>query len=135
MTTLGTDISTPSAADGQLGLDMYLRTISEEECLVQAFARRLTTPRGTLYRHPTYGYDVRQHANDDPDDADLAEVERAVAEECRADERVDDAACVASFVDDTLTLTVTVRVLTGQTFRFILAVGQVTVSLLRMESL
>ncbi|MDO9016683.1 MAG: hypothetical protein Q8S73_37885 [Deltaproteobacteria bacterium] len=135
MTSLGTDISTPIGADGQIGLDPYLRVVSELECLAQALARRLVTPRGSLYRHPLYGYDVRQWLNADLDDADLAEIERASAEELRADERVDDVAVVASFADEALSLVITVRALTGQTFRFILAVGQVTVALLRLESL
>jgi hypothetical protein len=135
VSSLGIDISTPIGADGQLGLDPYLRTVSEAECFVQALARRLITPRGSLYRHPQWGYDVRQWLNADLDDADLPDIERGAAEELRADERVDDAAVVATFADETLSLAITVRAITGQTFRFILAVGQVTVALLNIEAL
>ncbi|MDB4929454.1 MAG: hypothetical protein JWM10_1938 [Myxococcaceae bacterium] len=132
---LGTDISTPAGADGQLGLDPYLRTVGGLEALAQALARRLVTPRGTLYRHPTYGHDVRQYLNDDLDEGDLSDIEAAVAAELGADERVDEAACLATFADETLRLAVTVRPVTGRAFRFVLAVGAVTVALLTVEAL
>lgn len=125
--SLGVDIGTPSASD----LDPYFGLVREGRCLVEAIARRLLTPRGSLFYAPSYGYDLRQHVNSDLDTADLREVERAAAEECRADERVDDVQLQASVTDDRLTLSGWVTAITGQTFRLVLAVSEVTVVILR----
>src|SRR4051812_18911277 len=124
---LGTDIAT----SGAMGLDPYFTLVSGGRCFVEAFARRLVTPRGSLLNYPAYGYDLRQWVNAELDTVDLREIERAAAEECRADERVDDVALEASFSDDRLSLTGTVRAITGKTFRMTLAVSDVTVILLR----
>lgn len=126
-TSLGIDIATPGAAD----LDPYFGLVSEGRCLVEALARRLVTPRGSLFYAPGYGYDLRQWVNDDLDVGDLREIERAAAEECRADERVDDAYIDATFSDDRLSLVGTVTTVSGRVFRLSLAVSDVTVILLR----
>lgn len=126
-TSLGIDIATPGAAD----LDPYFGLVSEGRCLVEALARRLVTPRGSLFYAPQYGYDLRQWINADLDAGDLREIERAAAEECRADERVDDAALEATFSDDRLTITGVVYAVTGRTYRLTLAVSEVSVILLR----
>lgn len=126
-TSLGIDIGTPGAAD----LDPYFGLVREGRCLVEALARRLVTPRGSLLNYPSYGYDLRQWVNAELDTGDLREIERAAAEECRADERVDEVQLEAAFSDDRLTLTGTVTAITGQTFRLSLAVSEVTVILLR----
>jgi len=125
--SLGTDIGTPGAAD----LDPYFGLVREGRCLVEAIARRLVTPRGSLFYAPSYGYDLRQGVNSDLDPADLREIEHAAAEECRADERVDDVQLTAAFSDDRLTLSGWVTAITGQTFRLTLAVSDVTVIILR----
>ena len=126
-TSLGVDIGTPGAAD----LDPYFGLVREGRCLVEALARRLVTPRGSLLNYPRYGYDLRQWINAELDASDLREIERAAAEECRADERVDEVQLEAAFSDDRLTLTGTVTAITGQTFRLTLAVSEVTVIILR----
>ena len=126
-TSLGIDIATPGAAD----IDPYFGLVSEGRCLVEALARRLVTPRGSLLNFPAYGYDVRQWVNADLDAGDLRGIERDAAEECRADERVDDAALEATFSDDRLTLTGVIYAVTGRVYRMTLAVSDVTVILLR----
>lgn len=126
-TSLGVDIATPGAAD----LDPYFSLVSEGRALVEALARRLVTPRGSLLNYPTYGYDLRQWVNADLDVADLREIERAAAEECRADERVDDVQLAATFADDRLSLTGTIYTVDGRVYRLSLAVSDVTVILLR----
>lgn len=124
---LGTDISTPGAAD----LDPYFGLVSGGRCLCEALARRLVTPRGSLLNFPSYGYDLRQWVNDDLDAADLCAIEVAAAEECRADERVNDVQLAATFADDRLSLAGTVTSVTGKTFRMVLAISAVSVVLLR----
>lgn len=126
-TSLGIDIATPGAAD----LDPYFGLVREGRCLVEAVARRLVTPRGALLNAPTYGYDLRQWVNADLDASDLREIERAAAEECRADERVDDVQLAASFADDRLSLAGTITAVTGRVYKLSLAVSDVTVILLR----
>lgn len=126
-TSLGIDIATPGAAD----LDPYFSLVSEGRCLCEALARRLVTPRGSLLNSPGCGYDLRQWVNADLDAGDLREIERAAAEECRADERVDDAYIDATFSDDRLSIVGTVTTVSGRVFRLSLAVSDVTVILLR----
>ena len=84
MGSLGVSINTPFGAGGP-GLDPYMGLVSEGTAYMQAIVRRWTTPRGTLYRHPDYGYDVRQWLNDGLDEADLPTIESALAEEAMAD--------------------------------------------------
>ncbi|TAK26708.1 MAG: hypothetical protein EPO40_19510 [Myxococcaceae bacterium] len=127
MTSLGIDIGTPGASD----LDPFFGLVREGRCLVEALARRLVTPRGSLLNYPAYGYDLRQWVNAELDASDLREIEQAAAEECRADERVDEVQLTAAFSDDRLTLTGWVTAITGQTFRLTLAVSEVTVIILR----
>lgn len=135
MTSLGIDIATPASAAGTPGLDPYLSLAREGTAYTQAIVRRWTTPRGSLYRHPEYGHDVRQYLNDDLDEADLPDIESALAEEARADERTDDAQVSVTFADDTLTVTARLTTITGQTFRLVLAVGEVSTAVLYAEAL
>lgn len=126
-TSLGIDLATPGAAD----IDPYFSLVTEGRCLCEALARRLVTPRGALLNSPGYGYDLRQWVGSDLDTGDLREIEREAAEECRADERVDDAYVDATFSDDRLSIVGTVTTVSGRVFRLSLAVGEVSVILLR----
>lgn len=135
MASLGIDISTPVQGSGEVGLDPYFSLASEGTAYVQAIARRWVTPRGSLYRHPEYGHDVRQYLNDDLDAGDLPGIESALAEEARADERTDDASVSVAFADGTLTVTGLLATITGQTFRLVLAVGEVSTTVLYAEAL
>lgn len=134
MISLGIDINTPAGAGG-CALDPYFGLAREGTAYTQAIIRRWTTPRGSLYRHPEYGYDVRQWLNDDLDDADLPTIESALAEEAQADERTDSAQVSVTFADDVLTVTALLYAITGQAFRLVLAVGEVNTTVLYAEAL
>jgi phage baseplate assembly protein W len=85
---LGTDLSTPDGSD----LDPMGGVVSGRRALGQAIARRLSTPRGSLLDDATYGYDLRSLVGEALRPGDLAAVSAEIVDQCRADERVDDAA-------------------------------------------
>lgn len=135
MAELGTDISTPAGTDGLPGMDPAFRTVSGRTALAQALLRRLTTPRGSLVGDAGYGCDVRAWANDALSPGDLRRLEARVADELRADERVDDVAVVVTFAADVLRIVVRVRPVDGSApLRLTLAVSTVTAELLSAEA-
>jgi len=132
---LGTDISTPAGTDGLPGLDPAFRVVSGRTALAQALLRRLTTPRGSLVGDAGYGHDVRAWANDTLDAGALRRIEARVADELRADERVDDVAVVATFAAEVLRIVARVRPVDGSApLRLTLAVSTVTAELLSAEA-
>ncbi len=135
MADLGTDISTPAGSDGLPGLDPAFRVVSGRTALAQALLRRLTTPRGSLVGDAGYGCDVRGWASDSLSPGDLRRLEARVADEIRADERVDDVAVTATFALEVLRIVARVRVVDGSTpLRLTLAVSAVTAELLSVEA-
>ncbi len=71
--------------------------VTGRTCLIQAVARRIITPRGTLIDDPNYGFDLTQYVNDDIDGADLIRIQDGVRAECLKDERVSDAEVTLTF--------------------------------------
>lgn len=135
MADLGTDTSTPAGSDGLPGLDPAFRVVSGRTALAQALLRRLTTPRGTLVGDTGYGCDVRAWANDTLSAGDLRRLEARVADELRADERVDDVAVVVTFAAEVLRIVARVRPVDGSTsLRLTLAVSAITAELLSAEA-
>lgn len=82
---LGIDVST--FVDGDL--DPTFALITGPRVVAEAIARRLTTPRGGLPRHPGYGTDLRRWVNVALTPARRAAVRSAVAGEASADPRVE----------------------------------------------
>lgn len=135
MAELSTDISTPAGTDGLPGMDPAFRVVSGRTALAQGLLRRLTTQRGTLVGDAGYGCDVRAWANDTLDAGALRRIEARVADELRADERVDDVAAVATFAAEVLRIVVRVRPVDGSApLRLTLAVSTVTAELLSAEA-
>ena len=126
---LGTDISTPSAAD----LDPSLGLVSGLRGLGEALARRLCTPRGGLLDDPGYGTDVRSWLNSSLDTRALQTIAVLVREELLQDERVEDASVTVAYTAPRLTITAQVRSSAGP-LTLVLAVSAVTVDLLRVEA-
>lgn len=125
----GTDIHTPNAMD----LDPAFSFVAGLQALGEALARRCVTARGSLEGDPSYGYDVRQHLNDDA--PDVATIGAAVTEELGKDERVDAVTASVKFdsVAELLTITATGFASTVGPFRLVIAIDAVTVALLDME--
>jgi hypothetical protein len=109
---------------GILDLSPDLRTVHGREALIEALARRLTTPRGGLWYDPSYGHDVRQYVNAP------SLVESQVSAECLKDERVLDAEVTVLSVGEELRISVEITDARGP-FTLTLVVTQVTVELLR----
>lgn len=129
MADLGTDISCVE------GLDPAFTVVSGTTALSQAIARRLITPRGSLFYDEDYGLDLRAYLN-----ADIAtatsfgyQLGAQIEAECLKDERV--ATVAASVTYDAITEKLTARIIgtasTSETFRLTLSISSVTVELLR----
>lgn len=134
MTDFGSDLN------GFLDLDANLTFLSGDSslpqpnstrALTQALARRITTPRGGLFYDQSYGIDVRDLVSGAVEPSTAAAM---IASECRLDERVND--CSVTIVvggsgpDKTWTITVNPVTSTGDVFKFVLSVNDVTVTLL-----
>jgi phage baseplate assembly protein W len=125
-----------------LGVDLYCisdldaagRTVSGNEALAQALARRLQTPRGSLAAigdDADYGLDLRDYVGEDTGTGAEAEIEAAVRAECLKDERVRDVDVTAVIRDRALTVSLRVASTAG-VVRLVLAVSAVTVDLLKV---
>jgi len=128
MTDFGSDFS---ALDD---IDQSLRVVDGKTALMQALARRLTTPRGALWYAPAYGYDVGAHVNSG---TDVAVIEAAAEAQILDDERVDDADVTITISQPDPGITagqrwdMTLRITTAEgPFEFTLAVDAVTGALL-----
>lgn len=128
MADLGTDIATPSGLD----LDPSFGLVDGYRALGEALARRIVTRRGSLIDDPQYGTDVRARLNDNLDARALAELSVAIVNEWQKDERVFLARVTCTLSAGALRIVGTVQAATG-TFRLVLAVDAVTVSLLTVE--
>lgn len=119
---LGIDIS------GVDDIDIALSPVDGPTALLQALARRLQTPAGSLFYDPNYGLDVRQwvHAGAMP----VSRIEAAVEGELLKDERVSDARCSASFASGALQLQVAVTTDEDETYELTLGVNSDIVELL-----
>lgn len=126
----GTDIHTPDAMD----LDPAFSFVSRLRALGEALARRCVTARGSLDGDPSYGYDVRQHLNDDA--PDVATIAAALTEELGKDERVDAVTASVRFdaAAGVLFITATGFASTVGPFRLVIAIDAVTVALLETET-
>ncbi len=127
---LGTDISTPDAAD----IDPFFGLVSGLRGLAQALARRMVTPRGSLLDDDSYGYDLRSRLNDNLKPADLSALGTIVQRELEADERVESATISLSLAGDVLRVVARIVASVGA-FRLVLAVSAVTVEILAAEPL
>ena len=131
MTDYGFDISTPDAAD----LDPLGTLVTGARALGQALARRLVTPRGGLLDDPSYGYDLRQLVGEALRPGDLATVQAEVADQCRADERVDDAAVSVKQSAGAVRVEIILALEAVGPLRLVLAVSAVTSEILALETL
>ncbi|MBV8929444.1 MAG: hypothetical protein JO152_10010 [Mycobacteriaceae bacterium] len=112
-------------------LDPYFGLQHGRRVLVEAIARRLSTPAGGLFYDAGYGLDLRDYLNEALTPTELAVLRVAVRAQCLADERVDDADAQVVYDPRARTLTVTIRLVAGQgPFAFVLRVDQVNVELL-----
>jgi len=124
----GTDISTfPD-------LDPAFTVISGPRVVIEALARRLTTPRGSLVSDPDYGFDLRQLLHLDTTPQDEGRLLAQMQAQIEADERVLGASVrFVRSAGDTLRVVVRFRTLDGP-FAFTLAVADAGAAILPGET-
>jgi phage baseplate assembly protein W len=122
---LGTDIS--ALPD----LDPTFAVRTDRSVLVEALARRLQTPRGTLFYDEEYGYDVRELLNAALDEDAALRAQADIAAECEKDERVLSATPAFTFGPKTGDLLVSVSAVDAEgPFELVLRVSAVSVDIL-----
>lgn len=127
MAEFGFDISTfPD-------LDPRFRLISGPRVVVEAIARRLTTPRGSLLSDSDYGWDVRQLLLAEGDAKSDARALADIQAQAQADERVLSARVTLDRVGESLSITVRFTTQEGP-FAFVLSVGAARIALRPAES-
>lgn len=68
-------------------LDVSFTPRRDVAMLADAFARRLFTPRGRLWAHPNYGFDVRDYLNDTMTRDTLQQIKAGCEAQAEQDER------------------------------------------------
>jgi phage baseplate assembly protein W len=126
--TYGLEWSTFTA--GVPDLDPTFSLFGGEMLVVEAAARRLITPRGSVPGAPDYGYDLTQHIQARLTPVKLAQIRTAVIAEVTKDERVASADCDCAAINGGLRVRVTVATKV-QSYAFVLNVSQVSVEFLR----
>jgi len=97
--------------------------------VIQALARRLSTPRGGLWYDPNYGYDIRAFI---ADTVEASTAENIVESECRKEERVKSAKCTIVVIGgEQWQMSITGKLKTGVVFKLTLSVDRVTVKLMK----
>lgn len=66
-----------------------LEPVQGVSCLAQDLAHRLDTPRGGLWLHPGYGFDIQRFVHLNASPAHVLDFELSVAEEVEQDPRVE----------------------------------------------
>jgi len=124
--------------DCEEDLNPSMVLVTGTKALGQALRRRLETPRGALYRHSDYGYDLRQQVSTE---ADPERIRRGIETELLKDERVQNCFAAVTMIDndelaaetgrpiDTMIVEISVQASNG-TFDLVLGVDDVIVSIL-----
>ena len=105
--------------------------VSGRMCAVQAWARRLITPRASLVDDPNYGYDLSDYIDADVTEQEIKEIQGGVDEELVKDERCLSCASTVTFLSGKLRV-VAVCVDADGPFKLTLEVTNVTVEVLEV---
>jgi len=115
-------------------LDPAMPAVTGRLVLVEAIARRFSTPRGGLFYDADYGLDLREYLNEGFTTTDLYALRAEVETEARKDERVVSASARLRIDHATATLTVSLELRDGAgPFSLVLAVDAVTVAVLTAQ--
>jgi hypothetical protein len=120
---LGTDI----ALLDDIGLRW--RLVSGQANLAMAIVRRLSTPRGSLYYAPSYGFSLLDALNGSFTRAQRSQLQGAIVTEVEKDQRVASCVCDVTFGQDTLTVSLVIQSALGP-FDLVLGVDGLTVEIL-----
>lgn len=112
-------------------LDPGFGVVSGADCLGQALARRLETPRGGLWYDADYGTDIRDRLNDAATQAGWHALQSDIEGECEKDERVRHASATVTLDTASSTLTVSISCDTADgPFVFVLSADALSVQFL-----
>lgn len=135
---LGVDIGSTFGGGASIDLDPYFASVSGALCVAQSTARKLTSPRGSIWYAPGVGRDIRGMLNDKIDQRTLRVASAAIVSEVRTDDRIDpdtvDVRLTFDSVAKTLTVAVSAKTITGSSFSLVLAVSALTVTLLEINA-
>jgi phage baseplate assembly protein W len=125
MADYGTDIACYPDLDG------FGSLATGRTAVAQALARRLTTPRGSLFYDTNYGTDLRLYLSESFTQEAQSRVKAAVEAECSKDDRVSSCTANVTFnaVARTLKLSITIDLGDGP-FAMTVAVTSLTLALL-----
>lgn len=122
---LGSDVSTFPDLDSTFSL------ISGRRVLAEAVARRFITPKGALWKHPSYGCDLRRHLNAVMTTQRLAQIKQEAEAQAEEDERVLACECFVTFDDASKTIFIRVGLADADgPFAFTAGITQLGLSLL-----
>lgn len=130
----GSDLSTFAGPDGTPDIDPLFRPITGPRVVLEAVARRLMTPRGTMPGAPNYGFDLMGLLGKKMTRVEIERAKRDIEAEANRDERVESAK-VVEFVETSknkfrLRLSVT---LAEGPFTLVLSITDVSVQLLQAD--
>lgn len=108
--------------------------ITGSRVLAEALYRRWSTERGELPYDPDYGTDARDMIGETQSPAQIGEWQTKLAREAEKDERVEGCEVTVSydFAASTAIITGTVTPSEGPTFRLVVAVDELTTTILRV---
>lgn len=89
-----------------------LELISGNMAVAQAISFRLSTPRGSLWRHPNYGFDIRVYSSRAMTKTAKYRLESSINQEVLKDERVYKSAAKVDFDESNQKVTITLALLT-----------------------
>jgi hypothetical protein len=132
---VGADLTTFWASDDSPGMDPAFGVITGRRVILEAVARRLMTPRGSLSgttaRAREYGFDIRGFSQAKMSPTQLGRLRSGIVAECLKDERIRRAEAEVSIDLATSVLTVSIAVDTNQgPFSFVLGADDLTVTIL-----
>ena len=128
MVDYGTDLSDVT------DLTEDMAEVSGRLCMIQALARRIQTPRGTLIDDPNYGIDITDYLDADIADSSLSQVAGLVDAEFLKDERVIGSTTSVTSKNSVLTIQSQLQDGAGP-FKLVLSVDQVTIAILKVTPL
>jgi phage baseplate assembly protein W len=123
-TNYGTDYSCVT------DLTSTLAQVSGRTLLAQAVARRVSTPRGSLFSNPNYGIDLTDFLNDGLTVNNVNSIAPIVDAELSKDERIISTATTCTLVNGVMNVAIIVTDADGP-FLLVLAVSDVTVSIIQ----
>ncbi len=125
MTEYGLDLSAVH------DLDATLREVSETQLMLEAIARRITTPRGSAIDAPDDGIDVRDFLSASLSREYLASIQMIVRAEILKEERVLEAIVLVTFSQAAKALSIRIQGYGADgPFRLTIAVSAATIELL-----